>query len=122
MAKSKMTTLKLEFDVPANKMKKVADQVGNIKKILEGTFKKKKPVKDKIIKSHTFSEEFPTLMKHDSGSIFLVCKFGLGYIMTCLSKGIKDEGEYRIGFRMNAKDLKKFKRMKSGFFIEFVVE
>jgi hypothetical protein len=80
-------------------------------------------IKDKIIKRTTCKEEFPTLMKHKSGSIFFVSKCGLGYNMMCLCKGIKKEtGDFGIGAIVKTKDLKEFKRMKSGFFIEMVIE
>ena len=82
---------------------------------------KKKSSDKQIVFSVTF-DKFPALMKHKSGSIFLITKFGLQYTAICLAKGLKEEGLYGIGYVLKTKQLTDFERMPAGFFIELICE
>lgn len=58
------------------------------------------------------------LMRHDSGSIFLVKLIDKTYHLCCLNKGFHDEGRYKTGFVMKKKSIAGFTKMQAGFYIE----
>ncbi len=71
----------------------------------------------KIAKTETISGDH-WLMKHKSGSIFLVNRIGKTYHCCCLNKGMKDEGKFTTGYVMKRKSISEFTKMPIGFFIE----